>query len=124
MIWTAGATPSPAGKWLNAPTDRAGRVRVQPDCSVPEHPEVFVIGDTASLDQDAKPLPGVAQVAMQQGHHVGKVIGNRDRVARASAVSVLRQRQHGGDRPRICRYGLMLRATERPAGMAGVALST
>ena len=78
VIWTAGVTPSPAGKWLNAPTDRAGRVRVQPDCSVPEHPEVFVIGDTASLDQDGKPLPGVAQVAMQEGHHVGKVIGNKE----------------------------------------------
>lgn len=78
VIWTAGVTPSPAGKWLNAPTDKAGRVRVQPDCSVPEHPEVFVIGDTASLDQDGKPLPGVAQVAMQEGGYVGKVIANRE----------------------------------------------
>jgi NADH dehydrogenase FAD-containing subunit/outer membrane protein W len=78
VIWTAGVTPSPAGKWLNAPTDKAGRVRVQPDCSIPEHPEVFVIGDTASLDQDGKPLPGVAQVAMQQGRYVGVVIENRE----------------------------------------------
>jgi NADH:ubiquinone reductase (H+-translocating) len=78
VIWTAGVTPSPAGKWLNAPTDKAGRVRVQRDCSVPEHPGVFVIGDTASLDQDGKPLPGVAQVAMQQGRYVGTVIGNRE----------------------------------------------
>jgi NADH dehydrogenase FAD-containing subunit/outer membrane protein W len=78
VIWTAGVTPSPAGKWLNAPTDKAGRVRVQPDCSVPGHAEVFVIGDTASLDQDGKPLPGVAQVAMQEGHYVGKVIANRE----------------------------------------------
>jgi NADH dehydrogenase FAD-containing subunit len=77
VIWTAGVTPSPAGKWLKVPTDRAGRVRVEPDCSVPGHPEVFVIGDTASLDQDGKPLPGVAQVAMQQGRYVGKVIANR-----------------------------------------------
>jgi NADH dehydrogenase FAD-containing subunit len=77
VIWTAGVTPSPAGKWLKAPTDRAGRVRVEPDCSVPGHPEVFVIGDTASLDQDGKPLPGVAQVAMQEGHYVGKVISKR-----------------------------------------------
>jgi NADH:ubiquinone reductase (H+-translocating) len=61
VIWTAGVTPSPAGKWLNAPTDKAGRVRVQSDCSVPEHPEVFVIGDTASFEEDGKPLPGVAQ---------------------------------------------------------------
>ena len=78
VIWTAGVTPSPAGKWLNAPTDRAGRVRVAPDCSVPGHPDVFVIGDTASLDQDGKPLPGVAQVAMQEGHYVGKVIAKRE----------------------------------------------
>src|SRR5258708_4237873 len=77
VIWTAGVTPSPAGKWLNTQTDRAGRVRTQPDCSVPGHPDVFVIGDTASLDQDGKPLPGVAQVAMQQGGFVGKVIANR-----------------------------------------------
>lgn len=46
---------------------------VQPDCSVPGYPEVFVIGDTASLDQDGTPLPGVAQVAMQQGRFVGTV---------------------------------------------------
>ena len=78
VIWTAGVTPSPAGKWLNAPTDKAGRVRVQPDCSVPGHPEVFVVGDTASLDQDGKPLPGVAQVAMQEGRYVGKVIQKRE----------------------------------------------
>ena len=78
VIWTAGVTPSPAGKWLNVPTDRAGRVRVEKDCSVPGHPEVFVVGDTASLDQDGKPLPGVAQVAMQQGRYVGKLIRNRE----------------------------------------------
>ena len=78
VIWTAGVTPSPAGKWLNAPTDKAGRVRVQPDCSVPDHPELFVVGDTASLDQDGKPLPGVAQVAMQQGRYVGAVIEKRE----------------------------------------------
>ena len=74
VIWTAGVAPSPAGKWLTVETDRAGRVRVQPDFSVPGHPEIFVVGDTASLDQDGKPLPGVAQVAMQQGRYAGKLI--------------------------------------------------
>src|ERR1700690_409086 len=49
VIWTAGVAPSPAGKWLNVATDRAGRVRVQRDVSVPGYPEVFVVGDTASL---------------------------------------------------------------------------
>jgi len=77
VIWTAGVAPSPAGKWLGAETDRAGRVRIQPDLSVPGHPEILVIGDTASLDQDGKPLPGVAQVAMQQGRYVGKSISHQ-----------------------------------------------
>ncbi len=77
VIWTAGVEPSPAGKWLNVATDRAGRVRVEPDLSVPGHREIFVVGDTASLDQDGKPLPGVAQVAMQQGRYAGRVIYRR-----------------------------------------------
>src|SRR5438128_4401385 len=74
VIWTAGVTSSPAGKWLGAETDRAGRVRIKSDLSVPGNPEIFVVGDTASLDQDGKPLGGVAQVAMQQGHYAGKLI--------------------------------------------------
>src|ERR1700733_8679422 len=77
VIWTAGVAPSPAGKWLGSATDRAGRVRVQKDLSVPGYPEIFVIGDTASLDQDGRPLPGVAQVAMQQGRYAGKLIRRR-----------------------------------------------
>jgi len=74
VIWTAGVAPSPAGKWLKAETDRAGRVRIQHNLSVVGHPEVFVVGDTASLDQDGKPLPGVAQVAIQQGRYAGNLI--------------------------------------------------
>jgi NADH dehydrogenase FAD-containing subunit len=74
VVWTAGVTPSPAGKWLAVETDRAGRVKVQPDLTVPGHPEIFVVGDTASLQQDGKPLPGVAQVAMQQGRYAGRLI--------------------------------------------------
>jgi len=67
LIWTAGVTPSPAGKWLNAPADRAGRVRVEKDCSVPGHPEVFVIGDAAYMeDGNHQPLPMLATVAQQQ----------------------------------------------------------
>jgi NADH dehydrogenase FAD-containing subunit len=77
VIWTAGVAPSPAGKWLNVETDRAGRVRIQKDLTVPGHVEIFVVGDTASLDQNGKPLPGVAQVAMQQGRYAAKVIHNR-----------------------------------------------
>jgi NADH:ubiquinone reductase (H+-translocating) len=77
VIWTAGVAPSPAGKWLNVETDRAGRVRIERDVSAPGHPEIFVVGDTASLDQDGKPLAGVAQVAMQQGRYAGKLIDRR-----------------------------------------------
>jgi len=74
VIWTAGVAPSPAGKWLNVETDRAGRVRVENNLTVPGHSEILVVGDTASLDQGGKPLPGVAQVAIQQGRYAGKLI--------------------------------------------------
>jgi len=77
VIWTAGVAPSPAGKWLATETDHAGRVRIQNDLSVAGHPEIFVVGDTASLDRDGKPLPGVAQVAIQQGRYAGKLIHRR-----------------------------------------------
>ena len=74
VIWTAGVTASPAAKWLNTETDHAGRALIQPDLSIPNHPEIFVVGDTASLQQDGKPLPGVAQVAIQQGRYAADLI--------------------------------------------------
>jgi NADH:ubiquinone reductase (H+-translocating) len=77
VIWTAGVAPSPAGLWLKAATDRAGRVRVLPDLTVAGHPEIFVIGDTATLEQDGRLLPGVAQVAIQQGRYAGTLIDRR-----------------------------------------------
>jgi NADH dehydrogenase FAD-containing subunit len=77
VIWTAGVAPSPAGEWLGCEVDRAGRVRIRPDLSVQDHPEVFVIGDTASLEQDGRSLPGVAQVAMQQGRYAARSIFRR-----------------------------------------------
>lgn len=68
ILWAAGVAASPLGKKLGVPVDRAGRVLVNPDLSIPGHPEVFVIGDLASLkDKNGKPLPGVAPVAIQQG---------------------------------------------------------
>ncbi len=79
VIWTAGVAASSAGKWLNADVDRAGRVKVQPDLTVSGHENVFVIGDTATLMQEGKLLPGVAPVAMQEGSYVASVI--RDRIA-------------------------------------------
>jgi NADH dehydrogenase FAD-containing subunit len=77
VIWTAGVAASAAGKWLGAETDRAGRVHIQQNLTIAGYPEVFVIGDTASLHQDGKALPGVAQVAMQQGRYAGKLIHRR-----------------------------------------------
>jgi len=76
VLWAAGVAASPLGKKLGAPVDRAGRVLVQPDLSLAGHPEVFVIGDLAALnDSSGKLLPGVAQVAIQEGRFVAKVIG-------------------------------------------------
>lgn len=77
VIWTAGVKASPAGEWLGAETDRAGRVKVLPDLTVPGHDTIFVIGDTASMSQEGKPLPGVAQVAIQQGRYAASVIADR-----------------------------------------------
>jgi NADH dehydrogenase len=78
VIWSAGVRASSFGEVLanraGAQLDRSGRVTVNPDCSVPAHPEIFVIGDLARFEQDGKPLPGVAQVAMQGGGYVAKLI--------------------------------------------------
>jgi len=75
ILWAAGVAASGLGKQLGAPIDRAGRVLVHPDLSIPDHPEVFVIGDLAALkDEHGKLLPGVAPVAIQQGRFVGKLI--------------------------------------------------
>ena len=75
VLWAAGVAASPLGKKLGAPCDRAGRVLVQPDLSIPGHPEVFVIGDLASIkDEHGKPVPGLAPAAMQEGKYVAKTI--------------------------------------------------
>jgi NADH dehydrogenase len=76
VIWAAGVAASPAGRWLGAPTDRAGRVLVQPDLSTGG--DVFVIGDAASVTlPDGRRVPGVAPAAKQQGRYVAKVIAAR-----------------------------------------------
>jgi NADH:ubiquinone reductase (H+-translocating) len=78
IIWGAGVMASPAGGWLGAGTDRAGRVKVLPDLSVPGHPDIFAIGDVASATgADGKPLPGVAPVAKQQGRYVANLLKAR-----------------------------------------------
>jgi NADH dehydrogenase len=78
VVWAAGVEASPLGKALAEATaakvDRAGRISVEPDLSLPGHPEIFVLGDMASYTQDGKPLPGVAPVAIQQGRFVARLI--------------------------------------------------
>ena len=75
VLWAAGVAASPAGMWINAETDRAGRVVVNDDLSAPDHPNIFVIGDTAGVkDSKGEPVPGIAPAAKQQGNHVAKVI--------------------------------------------------
>jgi NADH dehydrogenase len=78
ILWGAGVRASPAAAWLGAPADAAGRVKVQPDLTVPGRPEIFVIGDTATIDAwHGKPVPGIAPAAKQQGAHVAAVIRRR-----------------------------------------------
>jgi NADH dehydrogenase len=81
VIWAAGVTASPFGevlaKRVGAKLTKRGQVIVQPDCSLPGHEEILVIGDLAHMEQDGKALPGVAPVAMQQGKYVAKLIQKR-----------------------------------------------
>jgi NADH dehydrogenase len=77
VIWTAGVKASPAGKWLGAPTDHDGRVKVQRNLTIPGHSNVFVIGDTALAIQNNKPLPGVAPVAIQEGSYAAAIISDK-----------------------------------------------
>jgi len=78
VIWAAGVVASPAANWIDAEHDRAGRIRVNPDLSVPGRPEIFVVGDTASvIGRDGRPVPGIAPAAKQMGSYVAKVIAAR-----------------------------------------------
>ncbi len=78
VVWGAGVSASPAGTWLGAETDRAGRIRVNSDLSIPGLKDVFALGDTAlAAGDDGKPLPGLAQVAKQQGEYLGRALAAR-----------------------------------------------
>ncbi len=74
VFWAAGVAASPLGAELGVPLDRAGRVFVEPDCSVPGRPEVLVLGDLAHVEQDGRPVPGVAPAAIQMGRHAARVL--------------------------------------------------
>jgi NADH dehydrogenase len=85
VIWSAGVLASPAARWLATPTDRAGRVKVNPDLSIPGYPNIFAIGDTALVFAHSRnliglknqPMPGLAQPAIQEGKYVANLLGRR-----------------------------------------------
>ena len=90
ILWAAGVRASSAAAWAGLPADNAGRARVEPDLTAPGHPEIFVIGDTATISAwHGKPVPGIAPAAKQQGAHVARSI---------------RMRLRGDTRPRPFRY--------------------
>ena len=94
IIWGAGVQASPAAKWLGADKDRAGRVTVAKDLSVPGHRDIFVIGDTASvMDDKGQPVPGIAPAAKQMGKYVGRLIAAR--IAGKSESAPFRYRHAG-----------------------------
>jgi NADH dehydrogenase len=95
ILWAAGVRASPAAAWLGAPADNAGRVKVEPDLTAPGHPEIFVIGDTATVNVwNGKPAPGIAPAAKQQGLHAARTI--KRRLAGDSQARPFRYR-HAGD---------------------------
>jgi NADH dehydrogenase len=90
ILWAAGVRASPAAAWLDAPADGAGRIKVEPDLSVPRHPQIFAIGDTAIINAwHGRPVPGIAPAAKQQGQHV---------------AATIRRRLQGDSQPRVFRY--------------------
>jgi NADH dehydrogenase len=93
IVWAAGVKASPVAEWLAVDSDRAGRVKVQSDLSVPGHPNIFVIGDAAAASgADGKPLPGVAPVAKQQGYYVANLLMAR---AKGKTLPAFRYRDFG-----------------------------
>ncbi|MDW9682076.1 NAD(P)/FAD-dependent oxidoreductase [Sinorhizobium meliloti] len=109
LVWAAGVQASPAARWVGADADRAGRVKVGPDLTAPHHPDIFVIGDTASvIQEDGKPVPGIAPAAKQQGAYVAQVI--RGRLTGSPAPGPFRYRHQGslatiGKRAAIIDFG-------------------
>ena len=92
VLWAAGVEASPLAGSLGVPLDRAGRVRVNPDLTLPGHPGVFVAGDLASLEQDGRPVPGVAPAAIQEGRHAAR---NALRALRGEPLLPFRYRDKG-----------------------------
>src|SRR5262249_28692194 len=109
IIWAAGVVASPAARWLGAEHDPAGRVLVRPDLSVPNHPEIFVIGDAAAVhDEKGAMRPGAARAAKKMGRYVGRLIAAR--VAEKSSPPPFRYRSVGdlatiGRRAAVVKFG-------------------
>lgn len=103
IVWAAGVKASPAAEWLGAEADRAGRIKVNGDLSVPGHPEIFAVGDTATL---ASPIPGIAPAAKQMGKYAGRVIAAR--IAGASAPPAFAYK-HAGDLATIGRKSAVVK---------------
>jgi len=107
IIWAAGVVASPAAAWLAAEHDRAGRIKVAPDLSVSGRPEVFAIGDTATvIDGSGGPVPGIAPAAKQMGRYVGTLIAAR--VAGRVALPAFAYR-HAGDLATIGRRSAVVK---------------
>lgn len=92
VLWAAGVAASPLGRQLRVDVDRAGRVPVAPDLSIPEHPEVFVAGDLAQVTQGSRAVPGIASAAKQMGAHVARALRAR---LRGSVSPAFRYRHYG-----------------------------
>ena len=107
VIWAAGVMASPAAQWLGVAHDRAGRIAVAPDLSVPGHPEIFAIGDTAAATApNGKPVPGIAPAAKQMGGYVGRLLAAR--LAGKPAPPPFRYR-HQGDLATIGRHSAVVK---------------
>ncbi len=106
ILWAAGVAASPAAQWLGMSADRAGRAEVEPDLTIPGHPEIFVIGDTAKVAwKDGKMVPGVAPAAKQQAWHVAKTI--RARLGGESATRPFAYK-HDGDMATIGKWAAVV----------------
>jgi NADH dehydrogenase len=107
IIWAAGVIASPAAKWIDAPHDQAGRVKVKDDLSVPGHPEIFVIGDTAAVFyNEGQQVPGIAPAAKQMGAYVGKLIADDVKGAPRPGPFVY---HHQGDLATIGRHAAVVK---------------
>jgi NADH dehydrogenase len=109
IIWAAGVVASPAAHWLGVEADRAGRVKVEPDLSLPGHPEIFIVGDTATInDANGRPVPGIAPAAKQMGQYAGRLIAAR--IAGRTNGKPFRYRHQGdlatiGRRAAVVKFG-------------------